>query len=60
MKQYLDALKTVLDHGIEKENRTGIKTRSLFGHQMRFDLRESFPATTTKPVSYTHLRAHET
>ena len=52
MKQYLDALKTVLDHGIEKENRTGIKTRSLFGHQMRFDLRESFPATTTKRLAF--------
>ena len=52
MKQYLDALKTVLDHGIEKGNRTGIKTRSLFGHQMRFDLRESFPATTTKRLAF--------
>ncbi len=52
MRQYLDALKTVLDHGIEKGNRTGIKTRSLFGHQMRFDLRESFPATTTKRLAF--------
>jgi len=52
MKQYLDALQTVLDHGIEKGNRTGIKTRSLFGHQMRFNLTETFPATTTKRLAF--------
>ena len=52
MNQYLDALKTVLDHGIEKGNRTGIKTRSLFGHQMRFNLSETFPATTTKRLAF--------
>ncbi len=52
MKQYLDALNTVLAHGIEKGNRTGIKTRSLFGHQMRFNLTETFPATTTKRLAF--------
>lgn len=50
MKQYLDLMKTVLEKGQWKNNRTGIKTLSYFGYQMRFDLRDSFPLLTTKKV----------
>lgn len=52
MKQYNQALKDILDNGIVKENRTGIDTRSLFGMQMRFDLRNGFPAVTTKKLAW--------
>jgi len=50
MRQYLDLLQDILDHGIDHDDRTGVGTRSVFGRQLRYDLSKGFPLVTTKKV----------
>ena len=52
LKQYLSALEHIFKEGKDRKDRTGIGTRGIFGHQLRFDLRNSFPAVTTKKLAW--------
>ena len=54
MKQYLELIEKILDEGIERSDRTGTGRKSIFGHQMHFDLDQGFPLVTTKKV---HLKS---
>ncbi len=51
-KQYTDLLKTILEHGVEKKDRTGVGTKSIFGYTIRHDMKQGFPAITTKKLAF--------
>lgn len=58
MKQYLDLMQDIIDNGSDRGDRTGVGTRSVFGRQLRFDLKDGFPLLTTKKL-YTRAIIHE-
>lgn len=57
MRQYLDGLQFILDHGIDRPNRTGVPTKGVFGMQMRYNLADGFPAVTTKKLAFNAMKA---
>lgn len=57
MKQYLALAQKILDEGTVKDDRTGVGTKSIFGHQMRFDLQKGFPLLTTKRVAFSLIKS---
>ena len=57
MKQYLDALRQVLETGTDKKDRTGTGTRAVFGMQMRYNMEDGFPAITTKKLAFNSMKA---
>src|SRR3990167_8717252 len=57
MKQYLDALTHILKNGVEKKDRTGVGTKAVFGMQMRFNMKDGFPAVTTKKLAFDSMKA---
>ena len=57
MRQYLDVLRAVMEHGVDRPDRTGTGTRALFGFQMRFQMDDGFPVVTTKRVSFETVKA---
>lgn len=57
MKQYLDALHTIMEHGVDRPSRTGVATRGVFGMQMRYPSHNGFPAMTTKKLAFESVKA---
>jgi thymidylate synthase len=57
MKQYLDLLKKIMDEGVDREDRTGVGSRAIFGQTMRFDMKDGFPAVTTKKLAFETMKA---
>lgn len=57
MQQYLDALQHILDRGVDKPTRTGVDSRAVFGMQMRYDMKDGFPAMTTKKLAFNAVKA---
>ena len=57
MKQYLDLLKKIMDEGTDRPDRTGIGSRAIFGQQMRFNMKDGFPAMTTKKLAFEVVKA---
>ena len=52
MKQYLDALRYILENGVDRKDKTGVGTKAVFGMQMRFNMEDGFPAITTKKLPW--------
>jgi len=57
MQQYLDLLKKIMDEGTDRPDRTGVGSRAIFGQQMRFDMKDGFPAMTTKKLAFETMKA---
>ena len=55
MRQYLNALKHVLENGTDRKDRTGVGTRAVFGMQLRFNMQDGFPAMTTKKLAWSSV-----